>query len=102
MHIVDSQCVSHFSTTNYRQKPVLAIHYFSKKLNRLIPKIGKGVIPPPPPPPPSFPEIQEIQDAPTFYGPIGKTKVLCESYYRVVYNFYPQSILILEEYLQKW
>ena len=96
MHIVDSQCVSHFSTTNYRQKPVLAIHYFSKKLNRLIPIIGKGVIPPP------FLEIQEIQDAPTFYGPIGKIKVLCESYYRVVYNFYPQSILILEEYLQKW
>ena len=36
----------------------------------------------------------EFQDVPTFYRPIGKTKVF-------VFNFDPQSIVILEEYLQK-
>ena len=71
--------------------------------------VGKGVIPPfsrsAPPPPPSFskfPPFLEIQDVPTFHRPIGKTKVLNDSFNRFVYNFYPQSILILEEYLLKW
>ena len=44
----------------------------------------------------------EIQDVPTFYRPIRKTKVLNDSFNRFVYKFYPQSILILEEYLLKW
>ena len=34
--------------------------------------------------------------------PIEKTKVLNDSFNQFVYNFYPQSILILEEYLQEW
>ena len=46
--------------------------------------------------PPSFSKI------PTFYRPIRKTKVVNDSFNLFVYNFYPQSILILEEYLQKW
>ena len=37
----------------------------------------------------------EIQDVPAFYSPIRETKVLKDS-------FILQSILILEEYLQKW
>ena len=41
----------------------------------------------------------EIQDVPTFYRPIGKTKVLKDSFNQLAYNFYPKSILILEEYL---
>ena len=44
----------------------------------------------------------EIQDVPTFFRLIGKTKVLKDSFNRFVDNFYPQSILILEEHLQKW
>ena len=70
--------------------------------------VGKGVHTPPfldQPPPPSFskiPPFLEIQDVPTFYRPIRKTKVLKDSFSRFVYDFYPQSILILEEYLQKW
>ena len=43
----------------------------------------------------------EIQDAPTFYRPIRKAKVLNESSNQLLYKFYPQSILILEEYLLK-
>ena len=62
--------------------------------------IGKGVIPPPfldqPPP------FLEIDDVPTFHRSIKKTKVLNNSCKQFVYNFYPQSILILEECLQKW
>ena len=67
----------------------------------------RGVIPPaflgqPPPLPFSkFPSFLEIQDGPTFYRPIRKTKVLNESFNRFVYKFYLQSILILEEYLLK-
>ena len=49
-----------------------------------------------------IPPFLEIQDGPTFYRPIGKTKVLKHSFNRFAYNFYSQSILILEEYLQKW
>ena len=45
--------------------------------------------------------LLEIQDVPTFYLPIGKTKVLKDSFNQFVYNFYPKSILILEQYLQK-
>ena len=54
---------------------------------------------------PSFrkiPPFLEIQDVPTFYRPIGKTKILNDSFKWFAYNFYPQSILILEEHLQKW
>ena len=67
----------------------------------------KGVIPPPPPPfldqATHFKDspFLEIQDVPTFYGPIRKTKVLNESFNLFVYKFYLQSILILEEYLLK-
>ena len=35
MHTVD--CVSHLSTSNYREKSILTIPYFSKKLKPLIP-----------------------------------------------------------------
>ena len=45
-----------------------------------------------------IPPFLEIQDVPTFYRPIGKTKVLNESSNRLLYKFYPQSILILKEY----
>ena len=34
--------------------------------------------------------------SPTFIGLLGKTKVLNDSCNQFVYNFYPQSILILE------
>ena len=44
----------------------------------------------------------EIQDVHNFYRPIAKTKVLNDSFNRFVYKFYPQSLLILEEYLSKW
>ena len=56
-------------------------------------------------PPPSFSEIPlfvEIQDVPTFYRFIGKAKVLNNSCNQFVSNSYPQSILVLEECLQKW
>ena len=49
-----------------------------------------------------IPPFLEIQVVPTFYRPIRKTKVLDDSINGFMYNFYPQSILILEEYLQKW
>ena len=55
-----------------------------------------------PPPFSKIPPFLEIQDVATFYGPIGKTKVLNESSNQLLYKFYPQSILILEEYLLKW
>ena len=54
------------------------------------------------PPLSKIPLFLKIRDVPTFYGPIRKTKILNDSFNRFVYNFYPQSILILEEYLQKW
>ena len=56
---------------------------------------------PPPPPFSKIPSFLEIQDVPTFYRPIRKTKVLNDSFNWFLYVFYPQSILILEEYLQK-
>ena len=43
-----------------------------------------------------------IQDVPTFYRAIRKTKVLNESFDQLLHEFYPQSILILEEYLFQW
>ena len=49
-----------------------------------------------------IPPFLEIQDVPTFFRLVGKTKVLKDSFNRFVDNFYTQSILILEEYLQKW
>ena len=72
--------------------------------------VGKGGHTPPPsqfldhPPPPfsKIPPFLEIQDVPTFHMSIGKTKVLNNSCNQFVYNFYPQSILILEECLEKW
>ena len=69
------------------------------KLTTLI--VGKGGHNPPP----SFlgqPPFLEVQDVPTFYRPIGKTKVLNESFNWLLYKLYPQSILILEEDLLKW
>ena len=50
---------------------------------------------------PPFPHFLEIQDVPTFFRPIRKTKVLNESFNQLLYKFYPQSIFILEEYLLK-
>ena len=47
------------------------------------------------------PPFLEIQGIATFYKPIGKTKVLNESFNLLLYKFYPQNILILEEYLLK-
>ena len=58
-----------------------------------------------PPSPATFskiPTFLEIQDVPTFHRPNRKTKVLNDSFNRLVYKFYPQSIFILEEYLLKW
>ena len=61
--------------------------------------VGKGGHTPPVLGQPLF---LEMQDVPTFYRSIGKAKVLNESFNRLLYKFYPQSILILEEYLLKW
>ena len=44
----------------------------------------------------------EIQDVPICHGFIRKTKILNNSCNQFVYNFYLQSILVLEECLQKW
>ena len=44
----------------------------------------------------------ELQDVPTFHRSLRKTKVLNNSCNQFVYHFYPQSILVLEECLQKW
>ena len=44
----------------------------------------------------------EIQDVTAFRRFIWKTKVLNNSCNQFVCNFYPQSILLLEECLQKW
>ena len=49
-----------------------------------------------------FPPFLEIQNVPTFHGSLRKTKVLNNSCNHIVYHFYPQSILVLEECLQKW
>ena len=49
-----------------------------------------------------IPPFLGIRDVPTFHRFIGKTKVLGNSCNQFVYNFYPQSILVLEECLKKW
>ena len=54
------------------------------------------------PPFSKIPPFLEIQDVPTFHSFIRKTKVLNNSCNQFVCNFYPQSILALEECLQKW
>ena len=65
-----------------------------------------GVIPPfsrsTSPPFSKIPAFLYIKDAPTFHRFIRKTKVLNNSCNQFVYNFYPQSILVLEECLRKW
>ena len=70
--------------------------------SRIVNIVGKEGNTPPflrlPPPPP----FQEIQDAPTFHSSLGKTKVLNNSCNEFVYYFYSESILVLEECLQKW
>ena len=53
-----------------------------------------------PPPFSKIPPFLKIQDVPTFHRSIGKAKVLNNSCNQFVYNFYLQSILILEECLQ--
>ena len=55
-----------------------------------------------PPPFSSILPFLELQDVPTFYRPLRKTKVLNNLFNQFVYKFYPQFILILEEYLLKW
>ena len=50
----------------------------------------------------SYPPFLEIQDVATFHRFIEKTKVLNNSCNQFVCNFYPQSILVLEECLEKW
>ena len=67
-------------------------------------QLVRGVIPPflDQPPFSKIPLFLEIQDVPTFHMSIGKAKVLNISCNQFAYNFYPQSILILEECLQKW
>ena len=69
--------------------------------------VGKGGHSPPflgqPAPPISkIPSFLEIQDVPIFYRPTEKTKVLNESFKRLLYKFYRQSVLKMEEYLLKW
>ena len=70
---------------------------FTKKHKGYI--VGKGVHTAPFS---KIPPFLEIQDVPSFYRPIGKTKVLKDFFNQFVYNFYPQSILILDGYLRKW
>ena len=48
------------------------------------------------------PNFLEIQDGPTFHRSLRKTELLNNSCNQFVYHFYPQSILVLEECLQKW
>ena len=68
--------------------------------------VGKGGHTPPflnhPPPFSKILPFLEIQDVPTLHRPIRKTKALNNSCNQFVYNFYPQSILILEECLKNW
>ena len=54
------------------------------------------------PPFSKIPPFLEILDVPTFQWFIRKTKVLNNSCNWFVYNFYPQSFLVLEECLKKW
>ena len=69
--------------------------------------VGKGGHTPPPfidqLPFSKIPPFLEIQDVPTFHRFIGKTKVVNNCCNQFVYNFYPPSILVLEECLQaRW
>ena len=83
-------------------KIITASNYFSKTI---VCKGGHTPHPPPPPAPHPFSKISsflEIPDVPTFHRFIEKTKVLNNSCNQVVCNFYLQSILVLEECLQKW
>ena len=81
-----------------------------KVYHHVMPQLVRGAILPPPPllfsrstsPFSKISTFLEIQDVPTFYRSIRKTKVLNESSNQLLYKFYPQSILILEEYLLKW
>ena len=59
-------------------------------------------LPPTPSPFSKIPPFLEIQDVPTSHRSLGKAKVLNNSCYQIVYHFYPQSILVLEECLEKW
>ena len=73
----------------------------------IVDKLIRGFIAPPPfldqsTPFSKIPSFPEIQDVTTFSNPIGKKKALKNPFNRVVYNSYTQSILNLEEYLQKW
>ena len=63
--------------------------------------VGKGGHTPPSSkiPPPLFLEIQDISN---FHRALRKTKAQNNSCNQFVYHFYPQSILVLEECLQKW
>ena len=76
---------------------VLLMHYNPPKSLIIV---GKGVHTSPPLS--KISPFLEIQDVPTFYRPIRKTKVLNDSFNQFVYKFYPQSILTLEKYLLKW
>ena len=63
--------------------------------------VGKGGHTPPPPCL-RYPPFLEIQDVPTFHMSLGKkTKVLNNSCNQFVYHFYPRSILVFEECLQR-
>ena len=90
---------------------VCVVNQWSKQIKQFgrkkyLTQLVRGVIPPPlfwiNPPFSKIPPFLEIQDVPTFHRSIGKTKVLKNSFNQFVYNFYPQSILILGECLQKW
>ena len=63
---------------------------------------GKGGHTPLPLPFSKIPPSLEIQDVPTFHRFIRKTKVINNSCNQFLYHFYLQSILDLEECLQKW
>ena len=84
-------------------------HCFSKLYSMHICIVGKGghtchssrSTPPPSPPFSKVYPILGIQDVSTFHRSIGKTKVLINYCKQFAYHFYPQSILILEENLQK-
>ena len=116
--IAVSNGLSHFHKMVISYENVIERHYkdyryfyqtrFKNNLNSIV---GKGGHTPPPPfsksnppflrlrPPLPFLEIQEVL---TFHRSPRKTKVLNNSYNQFVYHFYPQSILVLEEFLQKW
>ena len=73
-----------FGNIKSQDKPTQPVGTIDTKNSKILAKLVRG-----------------IQDVPTFYRPTGKTKVLNYSFNQFVYNFYPQSILILKEYLLK-